>query len=424
MTYHNQPRTTPENLNKIFAVPVDDEFNDIAKLAANVLNVPFVLVVLSSGESNTIKTGVSFENNGIQYSKPQVAISVSSKAYLPEDLVRKHPEVIKSALSESDDLDFYATAPLVDSSGQHLGTLYAFDRSADLWGSVHWEILDNIAKVIIGQLEVKIAAQEIIRSQQDMAFKLAHDFRGSVCNIPVLVKMIREENNNPEKQKALGNMIVKAAEKGLHAVDSLQLNQQINTSISAGQTRVNLSELVRKAAVDQRPIAARKRLHLNLLIEPNIRIPGNEKNLNKLSDHLLENAIKFAYPDQTIDVILVRSKDYILLEVRDEGVGMSKSDIADAMQKVESLSDRRDDLPNATGVGLWMVNEVVSAHGGKVSLKSRGKNKGTTVTVMLPNNAKPSSTNQELRQSRHQRNTDLHNKSTGLNKTPIKTIHG
>lgn len=421
MTNNIQNGVKDSTIKKVFNAPVDGEFDNLARLASNVLNVPFVLISLSCGGAKAANA-YPFNTTQNENPEPEVAISVSSNAFLPEDLVRKHPDVIKSALSESDDLNFYATAPLMTAKGNHLGTLYAFDHNSDLWGNVHWEILDNIASIITGQLEVKIAAQEIIRSQQDMAYRMSHDFRGAVCNIPVLVKMIRDENKDPEKQKALGNMIVKAAEKGLGAVEKFYAHSRTQAdTVSAEKTQLNLSDLTRKAASAHRPIAARKRLQINMLIEPNIQIPGNTKNLNKLLDNLLGNAIKFSFPDQTVDVILVKSKAYILLEVRDEGIGMSKSEIADAMQKVESLSDRNEEKEDGTGLGLWMVNEIAHEHEGKISIKSRGKNKGTTVTVMLPNHTGQNAYKPETRASRHHHTAEYQKKNVKITNNQINS---
>lgn len=375
-------------LNDILNAPKDGEFDNIARLAAEVLNVPFVLISLVHSGKQKTKT-MAFANGTSQFAasditETNVSVSVSSRAYLSDDLMRKHPDVIKEALAESDELDFGATAPLVTKSGDHLGTLYAFDRDGRLWGNVHWEILDVIAGIIVGQLEVKIAAQNIIREQQDMAYVMSHDIRGAVCNIPVLVKMIQDEKEDSDKQKALGNMIVKAAEKSLQSVDQFYANSQMTTADNSEKSDMNLSEVARKTITAHRPFAARKQVTLNMLIEPNIQLTGNRKSIVKLLDNLLSNAIKYSKDGQTVDVILVRSKDFIILEVRDEGVGMSRNDLNNAFTKFGSFDSKSGNGEDTSGLGLWVVNEIARDHDGRVTLKSRGKGKGTTFTMMLP----------------------------------------
>ncbi len=385
----DQNSIASSRLNDILNAPQEGEFDNIARLAAEVLNVPFVLISLVHTGKQKTKTLANL--NGANHfaasdmTESNVSVSVSSRAYLTEDLIHKHPDVIKEALADNDELDFRATAPLVTESGDHLGTLYAFDRDGRLWGNVHWEILDVIAGIIVGQLEVKLAAQSIIRAQQEMAYVMSHDIRGAVCNIPVLVKMIRDENGDPEKQKALGNMIIKASEKSLQTVDQFYANSQIVSAANSEKSEMNFSEVTRKTITAHRPLAARKQITINMLIEPNIHLTGSKKNIIKLLDNLLSNAIKYSLDGQIIDVILVKSKDFIILEVRDEGVGMSRSDINNAFTRFDTFSSKSGEGDNIAGLGLWVVNEIAREHEGKVTLKSRGKGKGTTFTVMLPN---------------------------------------
>lgn len=396
---------------QILGTPNDGDFDQVAKLATGVLNVPFVLISLNDFDKTNSDSSAHLNGNS-NGTESRKTISVSSPAYLPKELFRQHPDEIKKALAESDDLNFYATAPLVSESGEHLGSLYAFDRDSKLWGNVHWEILEVIAGIIIGQLEVKLAAQQVIQAQQDMALMMTHDIRGAVCNIPVLVKMIRDENENPEKQKALGNMIVKAAENGLQTVDQFYANSRIfSREEPTEKSEFNFSDLTRKTANAHRPFAAQKHLHINMLIEPNIRMKGCEKSMSKLIDNLLSNAIKYSFEEQTVDVILVKSKDFIILEVRDEGVGMSRSDINNAFKRFGTLSAKPTNGEDSTGLGLWIIHEIARQHHGKVTLKSRGKDKGTAFTVMLPKVQDQKKLQQSMLKNGHRSQSNGYNKN-------------
>ena len=73
--------------------------------------------------------------------------------------------------------------------------------------------------------------------------------------------------------------------------------------------------------------------------------------------------------------------DWIQIEISDNGVGIR----ADLREKVFDMFFRGHELSQGTGLGLYIVRNTIEKLGGKIALKSE-ENKGTTFTIILPNN--------------------------------------
>jgi signal transduction histidine kinase len=103
--------------------------------------------------------------------------------------------------------------------------------------------------------------------------------------------------------------------------------------------------------------------------------------------NLIDNAIKYSQPDReeakTIDVVLRQTAEYVIIEVRDRGIGIEGSDASHIFEpyfraKFSDTISRR-----GAGLGLTLVRQIVEAHGGKVEVDSEA-GKGSTFRLMFP----------------------------------------
>ena len=102
--------------------------------------------------------------------------------------------------------------------------------------------------------------------------------------------------------------------------------------------------------------------------------------LDTIITNVLSNAIKFG-PGKPITVSVQRVGDAATLTVRDQGIGMSADERARLFRKFSRVAPKEN--YGGFGLGLWIVEQLVRAHGGSVALESE-KGQGTTVTVVLP----------------------------------------
>jgi signal transduction histidine kinase len=102
--------------------------------------------------------------------------------------------------------------------------------------------------------------------------------------------------------------------------------------------------------------------------------------LDTVITNLLSNAIKFG-AGRPVTVSVRRDGDTAKLSVRDDGIGMSGDERATLFRKFSRAVPKEN--YGGFGLGLWIVAELVRAHGGTVEVGSE-KEHGTTVTVSLP----------------------------------------
>ena len=109
-------------------------------------------------------------------------------------------------------------------------------------------------------------------------------------------------------------------------------------------------------------------------------ITFSRRKLRSIIYNLLNNAIKFKSPDRKpeIHISTILDHNYVILSIKDNGIG-----IDDAKQKnIFSKYYRAQNEIEGSGIGLYLVKEIVENAGGKISLKSV-KGKGSEFKIYL-----------------------------------------
>ena len=99
--------------------------------------------------------------------------------------------------------------------------------------------------------------------------------------------------------------------------------------------------------------------------------------------NVIDNAVKYAPPETTIQITARRSGEEIVIEITDEGRGIAAEDLGAAFDKFYRAKQRDRTVPG-TGLGLAICKGIVETHGGSIEALSPGLGHGTTIRIRLP----------------------------------------
>jgi two-component system OmpR family sensor kinase len=151
------------------------------------------------------------------------------------------------------------------------------------------------------------------------------------------------------------------------------------------EIEVNLNEILQEVVSTAKIQYADSRSEITLIIPnapwplPNIK--GDPDLLLLAVHNLLDNAIKFSQPLDTIEVRAYEDENTVVIEVADTGPGIPDSEVGQVWEELFRGEHARG-IPGS-GLGLPLVRAIVQLHGGQVSLRSR-PNQGTVINIKLP----------------------------------------
>lgn len=240
---------------------------------------------------------------------------------------------------------------------------------------------------LFGDLEKNFGQlKEMNASKTEFLSIASHQLRAPLAAIKGFLSMLKEGDfgSVTGEQK---NVIDKMTEAEDHVLGLVE--DYLNfTRIESGRTQLNLSQVDIKhlisAIVEQlQPLAVQKNIKLLFKdsFEPVVISADGEK-LHQVVMNLTENAIK--YTDQgEVAVSVTHSPKEIVISVRDTGRGIAPGGREAIFKKFtrgkEAIKDSK-----GTGLGLYIAQEFVKAHGGRIDVFSEGIGKGSVFSIIIP----------------------------------------
>ena len=214
----------------------------------------------------------------------------------------------------------------------------------------------------------------------------AHDLRnplGSIQNIAEVLLM-ELENQLTDDQMELIQMIFTQSEHML-----LLINDLLDVAvIESGHLTMNFEKDSLSLFIAQRirlmkSLASKKGQHIISDIQNSKDALFDKDRIGQVFDNLFSNAIKFSPINSTIQIRVYEKESYVMVDIQDEGPGLSKTDQSKLFNEFQRLSSKPTGNEKSTGLGLSIVKAIIDAHHGKIIVKSE-PGIGTTMTIALP----------------------------------------
>ena len=147
---------------------------------------------------------------------------------------------------------------------------------------------------------------------------------------------------------------------------------------------LDLAELARSRCDQLTPLAARRRVNLQVAAEEEwICVLGDSDRLAQVFDNLLDNAIRHTRDDTAVTVTVRREGEEVLCAVEDQGSGIPADHLPFIFERFYRVDSARNRNNGGAGLGLAIVRALVQAQGGHINAQSE-EGEGTTITFHLP----------------------------------------
>jgi signal transduction histidine kinase len=218
---------------------------------------------------------------------------------------------------------------------------------------------------------------------------VAHDLKNPLGVIlgrtEILKEMISGAGALDQNVGAQIAYIRDAANRLTQMVDDLVSDAMADAlDITIRREPVDISVLVQEVAEANRPIATRKEQSITVVAPPDHAAICDSDRIRDAIDNLVSNAIKYSPIGGAIELLVAREGDSILVQIRDQGAGLSPEDISRLFGRFQRLSAKPTAGETSTGLGLSIVKRIVDLHGGRVTVESAGPGKGATFKMTLP----------------------------------------
>lgn len=222
-------------------------------------------------------------------------------------------------------------------------------------------------------------SEKAIKNQKIFVANISHDLKTPITIIRANADLIENEVKNKKSIK----YIQQETEKLNHLVNEMLTLTRIDNTISKENFKnFNFGDSLFDVVLPFESIAYEKGIKFNINIDESTNYFGNETNIQKLAEILIDNAMSYTAKGGIVDVDAYESSKAVTLSVTNTGEPISDEKKEEIFDRFYRESKSRESTGNHYGLGLSIASTIVKKHNGKITVESKnGKN---TFTVTLP----------------------------------------
>jgi len=254
------------------------------------------------------------------------------------------------------------------------------DELARLAGAING-LLNAVEQMQVERVRMAEDLRDVDRQREEFLSLVSHELRHPVAAIGLMAEGLGSTPGLGEKERlALRRLRQQAQSLSRLAEEVLEVARVESGGVQLHRTTVELGALVDDVA---QQTSEPDRLRIELPEQP-VEIEADPERLGIAVDNLLRNALKYSPPGTPVQVRVVAATDEVEVEVRDEGIGLSETDLGQLFQKYRRVKNIRASGIRGVGLGLYLTRLLIEAHGGRISAASPGPGLGATFTIQLP----------------------------------------
>lgn len=231
--------------------------------------------------------------------------------------------------------------------------------------------------------------EKLEKSRKEFVANVSHELRTPLTTVKsyteTLSDLVSDENFDQKMYSSFLRVIEGETDRMTRLVKDLLLLSSLGHS--AGEEsfeKIDIAFLTGNIVEKLQHYAKEKKQ--SLVYEPVNSLPGfmgSSDRIEQVITNIITNAIKYTPQNGNITVTTMYMFDSIAIKIKDTGIGIPQKDLDHIFERFYRVDKARSREMGGTGLGLAIAKEIVEAHKGTISIKSK-QNEGTEVMIKLP----------------------------------------
>jgi signal transduction histidine kinase len=257
------------------------------------------------------------------------------------------------------------------------------ERTSQL-GEANKQLLTEINERKVTQEKLHLSEQklkEINKELESFIYKASHDLKGPLSSSKGLIGLALNSKSEEEVNQYLGMIAV-----SLDKLDGILLDLQELAFIRQGKVVIRKTDIVNtinNVITNFRGYDNYNKIKFSVHNELTSEFYTDEILIQAILRNVLENSVKYSQRgirDPFIDISLKQDGIYNLIQVKDNGIGISP----EFHTKIFDVFFRANDITKGSGLGLYIVKNAVNKLNGKVEIAESKPQEGTTLNLFFP----------------------------------------
>lgn len=241
---------------------------------------------------------------------------------------------------------------------------------------------DELSHLVSTMNDMLSRLQSSFETERQFTSDVSHELRTPIAVIISQCEYILSGKANKYEEKQAFETVLKNSKRMSDIISQLLMFVRAeNGKFKPNMENINVSMLCEMLVIDFENVCQQNDIKIESNIKPDIYTICDEVLIARLITNIITNAIKYNKPFGSINVELYKNDGYVVLNVKDTGIGISEENINNIWKRFYRVDTSRSG--ESTGLGLSMVKWIVDIHNGDISVKSV-VNIGSEFIVKIP----------------------------------------
>lgn len=220
----------------------------------------------------------------------------------------------------------------------------------------------------------------------DFVSSVTHELRTPLVSLRGYTSLLSERGDEMERDQK--KKVLKIMSDNTHRLERLVDQILAVSGIERGVLTLETEEIGMEALIEECVEVIRGQskvkhpINIKWLSDPG-KVEGDRMRLEQVLVNLLSNAVKYSPQGGSIEIVVEIVSPWLSISVKDQGLGIAEEHQSGIFEKFKRIGGDETKGIEGTGIGLYLVKEIVDMHKGEVELESE-KGKGSVFTIRLP----------------------------------------
>jgi two-component system, OmpR family, phosphate regulon sensor histidine kinase PhoR len=221
----------------------------------------------------------------------------------------------------------------------------------------------------------------LARQRRNFLLSITHELKSPIAALRLELETLSKRSLQPEQRDQLLSNGLKDVSRLQNLVEDLLLAARLEDNWRPLPEPINLPAIIRDVSnrLQVRFPQANIQLHLPDNLPP---MQADKTGMISVIQNLLENALKYSPPGTVVGCTLEQQDGKMKIRIADQGYGIPDSEKKAVFEKFYRLGSEETRRSTGTGLGLYIVQQVVKAHGGTITVGDN-KPQGTVFVVEI-----------------------------------------
>ena len=221
--------------------------------------------------------------------------------------------------------------------------------------------------------------------QSNFVSSVSHELKSPLASIQLYLETLKYQKVSPEEAQDFVEIMLSDTERLSDLIDNiLESSKSDPKSMQLQFASVDIVLFLQEIIAHHEKLFEDKQSVIQLRFDSHVKVSIDVRAMRMVFNNLIANALRYSHAGTTLIVEVKQNQKLCAIDFIDQGFGFEKKELKKIFKKFYRVQNKETQNIEGAGLGLYISQQIINSHKGKINVFSEGRGKGTRFMVSLP----------------------------------------